>query len=715
MFESLLSWLLKALTSALDGMLDTFTYEQYELSLERFVQYFPIAGTLYATIRGIALGLVIGIAIINLLKFFLAPLGRVSENPTILMFRTFMAVGFVYFGGHILEFMIEIFKGPYSAILGTEETYSGWFANFGESVARGSGIPGIGDMTIGAKNIICLFAIVALGINILKFILEFVERWIMVGVLAYTGPLGWCTLASSSTMGIFQKWINMFFSQCFMMLISAWSIKMMFSIMGNSTVPDTQLLYRIIAALAFCRVAQRFDSYVQQLGLNATTTGGSLLDEVIGTAKTASAMVNKASGRGGHGGGNGDDSATVLGATGAKGSYGSAMFVGGAAGVFGVAGARAARGVAKGFAAARSEGASIKDSIKQGVKQAGHNVVDGIAPEHNATTAAGVAFNAVRGKWGSAANSIESRVRHAMAEQDAGNSTAFDNLTTAEKNLANKYREEDPKDLPVTEPIGGFENPTSDDSFALSESAEREGFFTASANGFDDTEDFSDTYVGSEKGENYTAAFAEKNLAPQKVSIGADGKQQIEEIKLGSASFNTVNSSVRHLSNSDYAMDMKIPERLASEESTRSRFAGGTTTKRDQQVWASTVMSSGVGTSESYKAMAEKQSGGTFSRLQKSMEKMSYGVDDGNISFDTNLSQSPSWRKDAASSGHETSFVFKDGQSASYQVTIMDQKQFDQYKKMGQMSKEQVQTMHSFTDRSGNARYISMTVQDSNN
>ena len=99
MFESLLSWLLKALTSALDGMLDTFTYEQYELSLERFVQYFPIAGTLYATIRGIALGLVIGIAIINLLKFFLAPLGRVSENPTILMFRTFMAVGFVYFGG----------------------------------------------------------------------------------------------------------------------------------------------------------------------------------------------------------------------------------------------------------------------------------------------------------------------------------------------------------------------------------------------------------------------------------------------------------------------------------------------------------------------------------------------------------------------------------------------------------------------------------------
>ena len=723
MFESLLSWVLKAITGALEGVLTAFT-TVFAMNLETFVEYFPAAGRMYYIIRSIALGLVIGIAIINILKFFMAPLGRVSDSPAMLLVRTFMAIGFVYFGGYILEWIIDVFKGPYSKLLGFDESIwfqPSFFSTFCERLGRG-----FAGITIGAKNIISLVAIIALGINIIKFILEFVERWIMVGVLAYTGPLGWSTLASASTMGIFQKWINMFLSQCIMMLISAWSIKMMFSVMGNTDVEGTQLFYRLIAALAFCRVAQRFDSYIQQLGLNATTTGGSMLDEIIGTAKTASALFHKGSGRGGRSGG--DDEASVLGATGAGGSLGAGLFVGGFAGAGAVAGARAARGMAKGYAAARKDGASIGESIKQGGKQAKNNLKDMVSPENSAVGK--VINHATDGRYGQAVKDIESNVRRAMSLADAGDTSQYDLLTTAEKGLAAKYREEDAANLPLENGnIGGFTDlPDGGESDAglFDEQAENAGFFAGDVGvfeSFDGEEDVrpaseadahaapnTERIIGSEKGEGYTAAFIEKNLNPSVAKKDANGnierdkatrKPIMEARDVTDSEFAQMNNTVRHMKNSDYAMDISVPKHMSTQAGKQDRYAGNATT-RDKQLWASTVASAGVGTSDSFKKI-EKEStptAQTYKRMAKSIEKLSYGVDDGNIEHTANVG----WEKNAGSGGHQTSFRYNDN-GTKYDVTIMDKQQYDQYSRT---AKDAASKMHSFTDRGGNIRYIAM-------
>ena len=77
------------------------------------------------------------------------------------------------------------------------------------------------------------------------------------------------------------------------MLLNVWSIKMLISILGYS---EANVFLRFVIALAFCKVAQRFDTYLQGLGINAAHTGGSLIDDIAAVGSTMSKIGSKAIG-----------------------------------------------------------------------------------------------------------------------------------------------------------------------------------------------------------------------------------------------------------------------------------------------------------------------------------------------------------------------------------------------------------------------------------
>lgn len=661
MFETLFGWLISCIVDALAPVIKTFM-ELMKFDLQLFVNYFPAMGTLYSVIRGIAMGFVVGIAIINLLKFFVGPLAKVSETPILLLVRVFIAVGMVYFGNYILELIVELFKGPYSTLIGSyvnvpaNEFWANWgFADVLEGLGAGV-IAGV-----GGNLLLTLIVVIALAINIIKMLLEIVERYVMVGVLVFTGPLGWSTLASQSTMGIFSRWINMFISQCIMMLLSAWSLQIFLSILGSST--EENLLMKTVFALAFTRVAQRFDSYLQQLGLNPATTSGNMLDEMLAVGRSVSGkFLGSKNGGGSSGGGRKDD---VLGATtGASNNetWGGRFAAGGLIGLTRSAAAQAKAGGAAGYAAAREDGQSWLGATRDAFKQGAHNV--------------GNFFGSNK-----SGGFINRKVDEAVAQMRHGNSDAFNRLTTAEKNYAQKRAEANGETIPNYRPAS---NPFEGNSVFPTDEAVAAGLGVAG-----DAAENQAYLTGPE------ATIAEYVGAAVQEDSNPDGRHLMRGEGIESQAA-TLANSVEDMHDSSNAMNVGAAPVYKEDGSVDEP----TMTPAMTEIYSASLMSAGVGSSEfrhtqsgsiaagnDFNNELAKARRGEPSRIQMDAHgwQSTYGVD----------------------GGREFNFDYTDEKNQKYSGTVMNAQTFDSYRKADKDS-ELVQNARPVVDRAGNTNYISI-------
>jgi hypothetical protein len=283
-FGNMLSWIAAALDFILQWVLEMINF-----NLAFFSANFPIIGELYTALQGVGIGLVIAIAAFQLYKYFMGPLSDAMTNPIEIGVRAMLSIVLIWVGNYMLEGIVNVFSYPYKALLDISQIEGNEGLTIMEKVANS-----LSSLIVGAPGIVlALIMIIAVGWNTVKLLLEVVERFLMVGILTYTSPLAWPTLTSRNTQSIFQKWFSMFLGQCLLMLLNVWSVKMLISILGYG---EANTLLRFIIALAFCKVAQRFDTYLQSLGINAAHTGGALIDDILAVGSTASAIGSKAVG-----------------------------------------------------------------------------------------------------------------------------------------------------------------------------------------------------------------------------------------------------------------------------------------------------------------------------------------------------------------------------------------------------------------------------------
>lgn len=273
--NNLFNWCGNLLDAALTSMLKMFSF-----NLEYYNSIFPVAKTLYAILQGIALGLILGICAYQMIKCFTAGYNKLEETPMQLLFRTVIAIFAVFWGNYFLQLIINIASYPFNSILNTDAVdmkFTGFSEGGNGIISALAGVPGL---------LLALILILMTGWNVFKLMLEAVERYIMISVVVYTSPLAYATLSSKTTSTIFAKWVNMFISQCLMMLITAWSVKMLVSLFGATSLGA---FYKFLYIIAFCKIAQKLDSYMQQLGLNPATTGGNLMDDILAVGHTLAA------------------------------------------------------------------------------------------------------------------------------------------------------------------------------------------------------------------------------------------------------------------------------------------------------------------------------------------------------------------------------------------------------------------------------------------
>ena len=317
MLETIFSWLTEGVGQALTWVVKTFL-DVLDLSLGTFVTIFPAFSTAYTVFQSISIGLIILIAGISLMSFFMPGITKPKETPPAILFKAGIAGALVYFGGYFVEWFVDLAKIPYDVFLSLlkAQDIKEESLNFAETVENlGSNAGSAGDasaIALGAAavTIIALILLLIISWNILKLMLEVVERYLMVGFLAYTSPLIYSTLASTTTSHIFRRWVSMFFGQCLLMFLSVFSFHLILSgfiysqqtadAMAEGTAP---YWLRIIVILAMCKIAQRLDSYLQQIGIGTATTGQNLWDDIVATAMTMGRLGRNAPGRAGNNGG----------------------------------------------------------------------------------------------------------------------------------------------------------------------------------------------------------------------------------------------------------------------------------------------------------------------------------------------------------------------------------------------------------------------------
>lgn len=303
MMELIFGMLLKMALGLVETLLNFFT-AFLELDLQQIIDYFPFLVTGLKMFQIIAVGFVAMIAMTGLFRFFAGPMAEARESPNTILIRSAVAIFTIYYGGYLINWAVGLAKIPYEAFVsldatdvsGVGKTVTTGILNFVKNCLTEAGGAAVGIPPY-LNVALSLFLVVAIGWNMLKLIIEICERYLMVGVLAYTSPLLFSTIASEGSSSIFKRWVGMFTGQLIIMTLSVWSYDLVISGLSAMIADQTATsAFRLILVFAACRIGLRVDTYMQQLGIGVGTTGGSLLDEAVGISHTVGSFLRNRGG-----------------------------------------------------------------------------------------------------------------------------------------------------------------------------------------------------------------------------------------------------------------------------------------------------------------------------------------------------------------------------------------------------------------------------------
>lgn len=288
-FEGIVNWVSSIVTKLMDAVSGLFL-GALGTDMTAMEEYFPFVARAFTIMQYTAWVILFLITVWQLFRAFGGNINE-SESPGPLVLRSALFAFLIYFAKPIFLYILKIATAPYTALMdvtmGSEHfTFAGI-----ESVVRNGLTNFIADMSVvGAILIIILM--IALGWNYFKLLLEVVERYVVVGVLCYTSPLAYSMGASKATGQVFKSWCRMVGSQLLMLIMNVWFLRAFASSVGQFvgnggalTTGHGSVFLWLFCAIAFLKVAQRFDSYLATIGLNAAQTGAGIGMEMLVAAR----------------------------------------------------------------------------------------------------------------------------------------------------------------------------------------------------------------------------------------------------------------------------------------------------------------------------------------------------------------------------------------------------------------------------------------------
>lgn len=159
----------------------------------------------------------------------------------------------------------------------------------------GSDMTGLGEITsaFDLNSLATLIVVLALMLiiwwNMIKLVLECAERYIICIFTINLSPLAFATMASENTKDTARSWLQMFWSQCVLLILNIWVVGIARTALNNGLfgASNTEMVKWGLITYAFLKIAQRLDDMMQTAGLKITrTTGLDPISEASGVLRS---------------------------------------------------------------------------------------------------------------------------------------------------------------------------------------------------------------------------------------------------------------------------------------------------------------------------------------------------------------------------------------------------------------------------------------------
>lgn len=288
-FEGIVGWVASIASSLMDVVSGLFL-QALGTDMTAMEEYFPFVSKAFTVIQYAGWAMLFLITVWQLFRVFGGPITE-AENPWTLLARSSLFALLIGYAKPVFLLMLDIATAPYTALMeipmsGEDFTFAGI-----EQVLR-NGLTTLISMSTVVGLLLLLILEIALGWNYFKLLLETVERYIVVGVLCYTSPLAYCMGASKTTLPVFRSWCRMVGSQLLLLVLNVWFLRAFSSSVGSYIANGGALsngqgsiFLWLFCTVAFLKTAQKFDSYLNALGLNVAQTGSGLGMEILMASK----------------------------------------------------------------------------------------------------------------------------------------------------------------------------------------------------------------------------------------------------------------------------------------------------------------------------------------------------------------------------------------------------------------------------------------------
>ena len=195
--DSIVEWLATQVMNLLD-IINGSVLGALGCDMSVFLRYFPAAETLYEIFVAIAIGFILLNLVWQLFKNFGVGIGLSAEDPIKLTIKSLLFILLAYYADQIIMIALKIAGTPYAWIVDAELPAIN-FASFGSVLTVI-----IGTLASGSVSLIVLILLLIIAWNYIKLLFEAAERYVMVGVMAFTAPIAFATGASGAILSIFE-------------------------------------------------------------------------------------------------------------------------------------------------------------------------------------------------------------------------------------------------------------------------------------------------------------------------------------------------------------------------------------------------------------------------------------------------------------------------------------------------------------------------------
>ena len=261
LLRGLLEWLYGLLLEIWEYFVSAFL-DVLNVDFAYLKLHIPVIPAIMQILLAVGWALLIGNLVFQSMKSMMSGLGFEGEDPKLLFTRSFVFAFLLFASPQICALGLNM-TARVIDLLGTVDAMDVHLVDEGTFVG------------LGAAWLLVILANVILMFKVFRFLLEIVERYLVLAFLTICAPLAFGVGGSKNTANIFAGWCRMYASMCFMMVSNIICFKLLFSLLGTAPTGADVFLW-IALVFGVVKVARKTDDIITRIGLNPAITGDGL-------------------------------------------------------------------------------------------------------------------------------------------------------------------------------------------------------------------------------------------------------------------------------------------------------------------------------------------------------------------------------------------------------------------------------------------------------